>query len=90
MKLHLLDATFELFRAYLDVLGTTGVGDAAAILRPVVSYAAGYGHGECSMLGAQCSPDQGPEQSERELLLPLGQALQHAPQVGAQLDVHRR
>ncbi len=65
----------ELFRAYLDVLEAGGVREPAAILRPVLSYAAGYGHAERSMLGVQCEPGQTAAMSDRELLLYLGQAL---------------
>jgi len=68
-------AELELFRAYLDVLDEGGVEDPAAVLRPVVSYAAGYGYAERSMLGVQCEPDQSKVLSERETLLYLGQAL---------------
>jgi TetR/AcrR family tetracycline transcriptional repressor len=65
----------ELFRAYLDVLDAGGVRDPAAVLRPVLSYAAGYGYAERSMLGVQCEPAQTNALSEREVLLYLGQAL---------------
>lgn len=65
----------ELFRAYLDVLEAGGVPEPASVLRPVVSYAVGYGYAERSMLGVQCEPDQGRALSEREFLLQLGQAL---------------
>jgi TetR/AcrR family tetracycline transcriptional repressor len=65
----------ELFRAYLDVLGADGVREPAAVLRPVLSYAAGYGYAEQSMLGVQCEPAQSEELSEQELLLYLGRAL---------------
>jgi AcrR family transcriptional regulator len=68
-------AELELFRAYLDVLDAGGVREPAAVLRPVLSYAAGYGHAERSMLGVQCEPAQTDSLSERELLLYLGQAL---------------
>jgi TetR/AcrR family tetracycline transcriptional repressor len=68
-------AELELFRAYLDVLDAAGVREPAAVLRPVLSYAAGYGHAERSMLGVQCEPAQTEIMSERELLLYLGQAL---------------
>jgi TetR/AcrR family tetracycline transcriptional repressor len=66
-------AELELFRAYLDVLEAGGVRDPAAVLRPVLSYATGYGHAEQSMLGVQCEPAQA--LSDREVLLYLGQAL---------------
>jgi AcrR family transcriptional regulator len=65
----------ELFRAYLDVLDAGGVREPAAVLRPVISYAAGYGYAEQSMLGVQCEPPQTAALSEREVLLYLGQAL---------------
>lgn len=65
----------ELFRAYLDVLATGGVRESAAVLRPILSYAAGYGHAERSMLGVQCEPGQSQVLSEREVLLHLGRAL---------------
>jgi AcrR family transcriptional regulator len=65
----------ELFRTYLDVLDAAGVREPAAILRPVLSYAAGYGNAERSMLGVQCEPAETKTMSERELLLYLGQAL---------------
>src|ERR671919_2454160 len=65
----------ELFRAYLDALDAGGVREPAAVLRPVFSYAAGYGYAERSMLGVQCEPDQSQALSERELLLYVGQAL---------------
>jgi TetR/AcrR family tetracycline transcriptional repressor len=65
----------ELFRAYLDVLDAGGVRDPAAVLRPVLSYATGYGHAEQSMLGVQCEPVQAEDMSDREVLLYLGQAL---------------
>jgi TetR/AcrR family tetracycline transcriptional repressor len=68
-------AELELFRAYLDVLEAGGVGEPAAVLRPVISYAAGYGYTERSMLGVQCEPAQTETLSEQELLLYLGQAL---------------
>ncbi|MGH2546543.1 MAG: TetR/AcrR family transcriptional regulator [Actinomycetota bacterium] len=68
-------AELELFRAYLDVLEAGGVQEPAAVLRPVLSYAAGYGHAERSMLGVQCEPGQMETLSEQELLLYLGQAL---------------
>lgn len=45
------------------------------MLRPVLSYAAGYGHAERSMLAAQCEPPQTEALSEQEVLLYLGQAL---------------
>ena len=64
----------ELLRAYLDVLEAGGIREPAAVLRPVLSYAAGYGYTERSMLGVQCEPTQ-TSMSERELLLSLGQAL---------------
>jgi TetR/AcrR family transcriptional regulator, tetracycline repressor protein len=63
-----------LFRAYLDVLDAGGVREPAAVLRPVLSYAAGYGYAERSMLGVQCEPATN-ALSEREVLLYLGQAL---------------
>ncbi|MGH8873938.1 MAG: TetR/AcrR family transcriptional regulator C-terminal domain-containing protein [Acidimicrobiia bacterium] len=65
----------ELFRAYLDVLDSGGVREPAAVLRPVISYAAGYGYAERSMLGVQCGPAPTETLSEREVLLYLGQAL---------------
>jgi hypothetical protein len=65
----------ELFKAYLDVLDAGGVREPAAVLRPVLSYAAGYGSAEQSMLGVQCEPAQTTALSEREVLLYLGQAL---------------
>lgn len=65
----------ELFRAYLDVLEAGGVPEPASVLRPIVSYAAGYGYAERSMLGVQCEPEQDRGLSERELLLRLGQSL---------------
>jgi hypothetical protein len=65
----------ELFRAYLEVLEAGGVRDPAAVLRPVLSYAAGYGHAERSMLGVQCDPAEASAMSQREVLLYLGQAL---------------
>jgi TetR/AcrR family tetracycline transcriptional repressor len=65
----------ELFRVYLDVLEAGGVREPAAVLRPVISYAAGYGYAEVSMLGVQCEPAQTEALSEREVLLYLGQAL---------------
>jgi TetR/AcrR family transcriptional regulator, tetracycline repressor protein len=65
----------ELFKAYLDVLDTNGVREPAAVLRPVLSYAVGYGYAERSMLGVQCEPEQRRTMSERELLLSLGQVL---------------
>jgi AcrR family transcriptional regulator len=65
----------ELFRAYLDVLQAGGVREPAAVLRPVLSYAAGYGYAERSMLGVQCEPAPSRALSERELLVSLGQAL---------------
>jgi AcrR family transcriptional regulator len=68
-------AELELFRAYLDVLDAGGVREPAAVLRPVVSYAAGYGYAERSMLGVRCEPAQAEALSEREVLLYLGQAL---------------
>lgn len=68
-------AELELFRAYLDVLEAGGVREPASILRPIISYAAGYGHAEYSMLGVQCEPAQTEALSEQELLLYLGQAL---------------
>ncbi|MGH2655494.1 MAG: TetR/AcrR family transcriptional regulator [Actinomycetota bacterium] len=68
-------AELELFRAYLDVLVAGGVREPAAVLRPVISYAAGYGHAERSMLGVQCEPAQSEVLSEREVLLYLGQSL---------------
>lgn len=68
-------AELELFRAYLDVLEAGGVREPAAVLRPVLSYAAGYGHAERSMLAVQCEPAQTETLSEQELLLYLGQAL---------------
>lgn len=68
-------AELELFRAYLDVLDAGGVEDPAAVLRPVVSYAAGYGYAERSMLGVRCEPDQSQRLSETEILLNLGRAL---------------
>lgn len=68
-------AELELLRAYLDVLEAGGVREPAAVLRPVLSYAAGYGYTERSMLGVQCEPAQSEAMSEQELLLYLGQAL---------------
>ncbi|MGH2812109.1 MAG: TetR/AcrR family transcriptional regulator [Actinomycetota bacterium] len=65
----------ELFRAYLNVLDAGGLREPAAVLRPVLSYATGYGYAERSMLGVQCEPNQSQAPSERELLLYLGQAL---------------
>ncbi|MGH2764544.1 MAG: TetR/AcrR family transcriptional regulator [Actinomycetota bacterium] len=65
----------ELFRAYLDVLDAGGVREPAAVLRPVLSYAAGYGYAERSMLGVQCEPAQTTALPEREVLLYLGQSL---------------
>jgi TetR/AcrR family tetracycline transcriptional repressor len=65
----------ELFRAYLDVLDAGGLREPAAVLRPILSYAVGYGCAERSMLGVRCEPEQGQALSERELLLHLGQAL---------------
>jgi TetR/AcrR family tetracycline transcriptional repressor len=65
----------ELFKAYLDVLDAGGLQEPAAVLRPVLSYAVGYGYAERSMLGVQCQPDQRQAMSQRELLLSLGQAL---------------
>jgi Tetracyclin repressor-like, C-terminal domain len=49
----------ELFKAYLEVLEAGGLREPAAILRPVISYAVGYGYAERSMLGVQCQPNQG-------------------------------
>jgi AcrR family transcriptional regulator len=65
----------ELFRAYLDVLDAGGLRESAAVLRPVLSYAVGYGYAERSMLGVQCGPDQRQALSDREVLLYLGRAL---------------
>jgi len=65
----------ELFRAYLDVVDAGGLPEPAAVLRPILSYAVGYGYAERSMLGVRCEPEQGQALSERELLLHLGQAL---------------
>jgi AcrR family transcriptional regulator len=65
----------ELFKAYLDVLDAGGLREPAAILRPVLSYAVGYGSAERSMLGVQCQSEQRRAPSERERLLSLGQAL---------------
>ncbi|MGH2450408.1 MAG: TetR/AcrR family transcriptional regulator [Candidatus Limnocylindria bacterium] len=65
----------ELFGAYLEVLAGGGLSEPAAVLRPVISYALGTGYTESTMLGLQCDPRQGPAQSEREMLLSLGQAL---------------
>lgn len=65
----------ELFRAYLDVVDAGGLREPAAVLRPILSYAVGYGYAERSMLGVRCEPEQGQALSERELLLHLGQAL---------------
>lgn len=65
----------ELFRAYLDVLEAAAVREPAAILRPVLSFAAGYGNAERSMLGVQCEPAQRKTMTDREVLLYLGQAL---------------
>lgn len=68
-------AQLQLFRAYLDVLEDLGVPEPASILRPVVSYALGYGYAEHSMLGVRCEPEQRGVLSERDLLVSLGQAL---------------
>jgi len=68
-------AELELFKAYLDMLQAGGLEEPAAILRPVISYAVGYGYAERSMLGVQCQPQQRQALSDRELLLSLGQAL---------------
>jgi TetR/AcrR family tetracycline transcriptional repressor len=65
----------QLLKAYLDFLDSGGVREAAAILRPLLSYAAGYGYTERSMLGVRCEPNQSEALSERERLLYLGQAL---------------
>lgn len=65
----------ELFRAYLDILEAGGVRQPASILRPIISFATGYGYTERSMLGVQCDPAQAEALSEREVLLYLGQAL---------------
>jgi TetR/AcrR family tetracycline transcriptional repressor len=65
----------ELIKAYLDVLDAGGVQQPAAVLRPVISYATGYGYAERSMLGVQCEPAQTETLSDQELLLYLGQAL---------------
>jgi TetR/AcrR family tetracycline transcriptional repressor len=65
----------ELFQAYLGVLDAGGLREPAAILRPVLSYAVGYGYAERSMLGVQCQPQQAQAMSQQELLLYLGQAL---------------
>jgi AcrR family transcriptional regulator len=64
----------ELFRDYLDVL-TGRFADPAAVLRPVISYALGSGYTESTLLGGQCGPTASRPQSQRELLLSLGQAL---------------
>ncbi|MBI4261400.1 MAG: TetR/AcrR family transcriptional regulator C-terminal domain-containing protein [Actinobacteria bacterium] len=68
-------SALEVFRAYLDVLEAGGIREPAAVLRPVLSYAAGYGYSERSMLGVQCEPGQSQALSERDLLLSLGRAL---------------
>lgn len=67
----------ELFRAYLDALGSAELGgrEPAAILRSVLSYALGYGYAESSMLDIQCGRVDSRTLSEREALLYLGQAL---------------
>jgi AcrR family transcriptional regulator len=65
----------ELFARYLDALGAAGVREPATVLRPIVSYAAGYGYAEQSMFGVRCEPDGTRAPSERELLVAVGQAL---------------
>jgi AcrR family transcriptional regulator len=66
-----------LFRAYLDKLTSADLEgrDPASILRPLLSYAMGYGHAENTMLGVQCPPATGQNLSREEVLLYLGQAL---------------
>jgi TetR/AcrR family tetracycline transcriptional repressor len=65
----------ELFNAYLNLLDSAGVDEPATVLRPLLSYAVGYGSAELSMLGVQCERNRSEALSERERLLYLGQAL---------------
>lgn len=74
----------ELLRAYLDSLRTWNLGrDPASILRPVISFALGYGYTETTMLGIQCAPTNSQPLSREDLLLYLGQAL--PPDIPAEL-----
>jgi Tetracyclin repressor-like, C-terminal domain len=74
-----LRAGWKLFKAYLDVLEAGGLREPAAVLRPVISYAVGYGYAERSMLGVQCQPHQRQALVERELLLSLAKPCRRRP-----------